>query len=82
MFRPDKKCPPVKDCDVKNFVVAGKRVQVKNPRHLKQLQRQAAELEKQAKLRRKQEAAEKKNKGGGWPNAGKYDPAKGKARGK
>jgi hypothetical protein len=79
MFHPEKRCPPVEDCTVKNFVVAGKRVNVRNARHLRQLQRQQAEVEKRQKEERKQKAAAKK---GGWPNAGKYDPAKGKARGK
>jgi len=86
MFHPEKRCPPVPDCTVKNFVVAGKRVKVKNARHLKQLQQeQAAVVKRQKEEReeaRKQRAAAKKQSGGGWPFAGKYDPNKGKARGK
>jgi hypothetical protein len=90
LFHPEKRCPPIPDCTVKNFVVAGKRVPVKNARHLKQLQQEQAEVVKRQKQERaaeakrvkeekKQQAAARKS---GWPNAGKYEPNKGKARGR
>ena len=80
MFHPEKRCPPIDDCNVTNFVVAGKRVKVRNAKHLKRLQReQAAIAEKQKKERA---AAARKNSGGGWPFAGKYDPNKCKSRGR
>jgi len=82
MFHPEKRCPPIEDCNVKNFVVAGKRVPVKSAKHLKQLQREAAAIEKKQKAERKLAAEVKKNSGGGWPFAGKYDPNKGKSRGR
>ena len=82
MFHPEKRCPPIEDCTVKNFVVAGKRVPVKNAKHLKKLQRDAAAAAKRQKEERNQAAAAKKNSGGGWPFAGKYDPNKGKSRGR
>ena len=82
MFHPEKRCPPIEDCTVKNFVVAGKRVKVKNAKHLKQLQRDAAAIEAKQKAERKQAAAAKKNSGGGWPNKGKYEPNKDKSRGR
>jgi len=81
-FHPEKKCPPVNDCNVKNFVVAGKRVPVKNAKHLKQLQREAAAIEKRQKKEKEQAAAAKRKSGGGWPFAGKYDPNKSKSRGR
>jgi hypothetical protein len=76
MFHPEKRCPPIEDCNVKNFVVAGKRVKVRNAKHLKQLQREAVAAAKRQKEERKQSS------GGGWPFAGKYDPNKGKSRGR
>lgn len=68
---------PAGDCTVKFFIVGGKRVPVRNARHLKQLKKQAADLERKRKkeeaAKQRAAAAERKNS---WPFAGSYKPGK------
>lgn len=64
-----RRCPPVEDCPPRNA-----RTRQPSAKDRKK----AAELAAQAKAARQA----KKNKANTWPNKGKYEPNKGKARGK
>lgn len=81
LFHSNKRCPPVDDCAVKNFVIDGRRVTARGKKqiaHMAALQKKARQKEKQAQADARREA--KRNpppkRGGGWPFAGSYDPAK------
>lgn len=69
MFHPEKKCPPVDDCNVKTFL-GTRREPSKTKKQLK--------AENQQDKKEKKEKKEKQQKSGGWPFAGSYDPHKGK----
>src|SRR5690242_5702859 len=72
-----KRCPPIEDCPVKQSLMASAAEQklwgVKTKKEVRTAKAKAARIAKQQRAGRKTDT---------WPYKGKYDPTKGKARGK
>lgn len=73
LFHPEKKCPPIEDCSVKNFVIAGKRVKARGKKEIAKAE--AAVKKEKAEARAE---AKKVRSNNSWPFKGSYDPKKGK----
>ena len=72
-----KTCPPVTDCGVKQSLMASAAEQklwgVRTKKEVGQAKQRAAKIARQQRAGRKTDA---------WPYAGKYDPTKGRGRGR